>query len=448
MKKKIFWIAAGLALILGALAHELFGSPALDTRYSGAYALPDDSFIYISPEGEDVLRFRTLSGQSGLLWRDGKHFAGGKGFAEREPAFNHFSFNVDQGGQVTGLTWEQPATESVRAPRVPLLEQIVTFASGDAQLRGKLVMPEGSGPHPAVVFIGGSEQTSLVAGAFEPYLFASRGFATLVFDPRGVGESQGEYTRNFRVLATDVLAALKWLRDQPRIDGANVHVVGVSQGGWIAPMAAARDAKVRSVLIGSGPLVSVFEDDRWRYVSALKKQDFEDAIPEADRINLLLSDIIDRHHDRWADLAKALDTARRQPWFDVLAGSGSVLGDVAHSALPLWAQRVRVWWIQRRDPTFIDRLYDPVPTAAALKMPSYWIFGEQDSTMPTEWTIEAINKLQRQRKPIDYLIYPEAGHGILRIEQLPDGKTRVLGYEPDYFKVQIDWLKRNAAPRI
>jgi pimeloyl-ACP methyl ester carboxylesterase len=448
MKKKIFWIAGGLALIVAALVYALFASPALDTRYSGAYALPDDSFVYISPEGEDVLRFRTLSGQSGLLWREGNHFAGGKGFAEREPAFNRFTFNFNDSGHAVSLTWEQPRTLTVRAPKVPLAEQIVTFVSGDTRLRGKLVMPEGSGPHPAVVFIGGSEQTSLVDEAFEPYLYASRGFATLVFDQRGTGESQGDYTRNFRVLATDVLAALKWLRDQPRINGANVHLVGVSQGGWIAPMAAARDAKVRSVLVGSGPLVSVFEGDRWRYVSALKKQGFEDAIPEADRINLILSDIVGRHQDRWSDLANALGAARREPWFDTLAGSGSLLGDAAHSALPLWAQRVRVWWTQRQDPPFIDRLYDPVPTAAALKMPSYWIFGEQDSTMPTEWTIEAINKLQRQRKPMDYLIYPEAGHGILRIERLPDGKTRVLGYEPDYFKAQIDWLKRNAAPRI
>jgi dipeptidyl aminopeptidase/acylaminoacyl peptidase len=124
-----------------------------------------------------------------------------------------------------------------------------------------------------------------------------------------------------------------------------------------------------------------------------------------------------------------------------------LLGAIAQSPLPLWMQRLKVWWALQKHPPYTDRLYDPVPTAAALKMPSYWIFGEQDSTMPTEWTIEALNKLQRQRKPVDYLIYPESGHGILRVEQLPDGNRRMLGYEPDYFKVQIDWLKRNNAPR-
>jgi pimeloyl-ACP methyl ester carboxylesterase len=327
---------------------------------------------------------------------------------------------------------------------VPLSERIVTFVSGDTQLRGKLVMPQGSGPHPTVLFIGGFEKTSVVDGAFEPYLYASRGFATLVYDNRGTGGSQGEYSQNFRVLATDALAALKWLREQPGIDGARVNLVGMSEGGWVAPMVAARDERARSVLIGSGPLVSAFEADRWGYVRALKSAGFEDAIPKADRINDILSDIVDRGQDRWSDLGSALNEAHSERWFDALAGSNSLLGEVAHSALPLWAQRLKL----RKNPPFTDRLYDPVPTASALKMPSYWIFGEQDSTMPTEWTIEALNKLQRQRKPVDYLTYPEAGHGILRIEQPPDGNSRVLGYEPDYIKVQIDWLRRNNSPQI
>jgi hypothetical protein len=112
-------------------------------------------------------------------------------------------------------------------------------------------------------------------------------------------------------------------------------------------MAAARDANIRSVLIGFGPLVSAFEEDRWGYVSALKQRGFEHAIPEADRINAVLSDIIDRRQNRWADLSKALGEARDKPWFEALKDSNSILGDIAHSALPLWAQRVKFWWFLR-----------------------------------------------------------------------------------------------------
>ncbi|MFL6548651.1 MAG: alpha/beta hydrolase family protein [Povalibacter sp.] len=447
MKKKTGWTLLGVLLIVGAFAFELLHPQTVETRYTGAYALPDESYVFISPEDGGTLRYRTLSGQSGLLWRTGTHrFEGGRGFADRIPAFNLFNFELDSSGHVSGLSWQQTGGQVVRAPRVKLTEQIVAFDSGNVRLRGKLVMPSGGGSHPAVVVVHGSEETSAVDRRFEPYLYASAGFATLVFDKRGTGESQGELTMNFRVLATDVMAALKWLRDQPGIDGANVHLVGFSQGGWVAPMAAARDGGVRSVLVCYGPLVSVFQEDRWGYVSALKAHGFDDAaIAEADRVNDILSDIVDRRQNRWSDLGKALVEARSKPWFDSLKGANSLLSDFAHSHLPLWGQRMKVWWILRKEPPFIDRLYDPVPTAAALKGPSYWLFGEQDSTMPTEWTVEALNKLQRRGKPVDYLIYPEADHGGMRFEQLPEGERRILGYEPDFFKVQLDWLKRASA---
>ena len=450
MKKPFGWAALAFVVIVTVvLAWGLSGLDP-DTRFSGAYALPDDSFLYISPEGHDRLRFRTLSGQSGLLWRaTDNHFEGGKGFAEREPVFHRFEFELDSSDEATELVWEQPGVAPVRAPRVRLDEQPATFQSGDVRLRGKLIMPEGGRTLPAVLFIDGWKRASAVDNAFEPYLYASRGFATLVFDTRGTGKSTGEYTQNFRVLATDALAALKWLRDQPRIDATNVHLVGVAEGGWIAPMAAARDANVRSVLVCHGPLVSAFEQDRWRYVSALRRSGFDDAaIAEADHINAILGDIVDRRIDRWDDFAQALKEARGRRWFPAIEDSHSLFGELAHSSLPLWAMRLKVASSLNDEPAFIDRLYDPLPTAAALKSPSYWILAEQDSSMPTDWTIEALNKLQRQRKPVDYLLYPDAEHGSLRIEQRADGSRKLLGYEPDYFKVQIDWLKRNSGPRL
>jgi dienelactone hydrolase len=294
--------------------------------------------------------------------------------------------------------------------------------------------------------VHGSEDFSAVDFYAEPYIYAANGFATLVFDKRGTGESQGEYTQNFRVLAGDVLAAVSWLRDQPGIDGGRVHLAGFSQGGWIAPLAAARDANIRSVLIGYGPMVPVTGEDRWGYVYALQQAGFgEDAIAGADRINDVISDIFDQRQDRWADLAKLLDEARDEPWFDAVKGSDSALGYVTGTKMPLWMVRIGYWWkFGRLDTPYIDRLYDPVPTLAALESPSYWIFGGADSSMPTDWTIEALQKLQKRGKPIDYLIYPDADHGILRFETGEDGERRIVGYEPDYFRMQIDWLRRNS----
>ena len=69
--------------------------------------------------------------------------------------------------------------------------------------------------------------------------------------------------------------------------------------------------------------------------------------------------------------------------------------------------------------------------------------GPGNFHMPTQWTIDELNKLQKRGKPVDYMVYPDADHGILRVEKQPNGKHRVLGYEPDYFKLQLDWLRRS-----
>ncbi len=208
MKKRILWTLVGI-LVLGGVAGYMATQPQpADVRYSGAYALDDGSFVFISPGEDGTLRFRTLAGESGALWPVSDNlFEGGRGWSEREPLFNRFSFETDGNGHPRSLVWEQSANATRRASFVPLREEITTFASGNLTLRGKLVMPQGAGPHPAVVMVHGSGAESAVDCYFEPYLYAASGFATLVFDKRGTGESQGTYTQNFRVLAGDVLAA-------------------------------------------------------------------------------------------------------------------------------------------------------------------------------------------------------------------------------------------------
>lgn len=445
MKKKIFLGLLGLVVAAGAICWWTNRPEPADTRYSGAYVLDDGLFVFIAPREGEVLRFRTMAGETGALWPAGKdRFEGGRGWAEREPTWHTFAFEKDAQGHPAALTWSQPGSEPRRATRVPLAETIATFPSGELTLRGKLVMPTTACPCPSVVVVHGSEDFSAVDYYAEPYIYAANGFATLVFDKRGTGESTGTYSQNFHVLAGDVLAAVNWLRDQPGIDANRVHLAGFSQGGWIAPLAAARDSNIRSVLIGYGPMVPVTGEDRWGYVYALQQKGFgDDAIAKADRINDVISAIFDRGADRWGELKAMLDESRGEPWFEAVKGSDSALGFAADTKMPLWMVRLLLWWkINRTDPPFIDRLYDPVPTLAALKSPSYWIFGGADSSMPTEWTIAALEKLQKRGRPIDYFVYPEADHGIVRFETEADGSRKVLGYEPDYYRRQVDWLKR------
>jgi pimeloyl-ACP methyl ester carboxylesterase len=335
---------------------------------------------------------------------------------------------------------------AARARRIDLPERFFTFKSGGLKLRGKLVTPSGDGPFPAVVLVHGSGKESAVDGNFDPYLFAAHGIATLAYDKRGTGGSDGKYTQNFHVLARDVLAAVDWLRERSEIDETRIHLVGFSQGGWVAPLAAAQTRGICSLLIGYGPMVPVTGEDRWGYVYALRQKGFGDeAIRKADRINAVIEAIVDHRQNRWEEISRLLADARGEPWFEAVKGSDSMLGELAESRMPLWVMRLLLWWRQRGGgEPFIDRLYDPVPTLDSLTAtPSLWIFGGEDDSMPTAWTVEKLEELRAKGRPIELFVFPEADHGILRFEETA-GERKRLGHEPAYLPMMVDWLRRQS----
>jgi dienelactone hydrolase len=444
------WIVLAVLLLAGGIAGLAWSreEPA-DTRFSGAYRLEDGRLVFVTPREGKVLRYRGMDGESRALWPAGEcTYVAGPGWAEREPVEVEVQFTaLGEDGFPEGFTWKQGGGEQA-ARRLDLPETFFTFPSGELTLRGKLVKPEGEGPFPAVVLVHGSGDESAVDHYADPYLFASHGIATLVYDKRGTGESEGKYTQNFHMLARDVLAAVEWLRGRPDIDRSRIHLAGYSQGGWIAPLAASQTEGIRSLLIGYGPMVPVTGEDRWGYVYALQKKGFgEEALREADRLNDALSAIVDRGEDRWDEVDRLLDEAEGKPWFEAVKGSDSMLGFVTGTRMPRWMLRAYAAWKLRDtgEEPFVDRLYDPYPTVASLtRTPSLWIFGGEDDSMPTGWTVEKLEKLRAAGRPIEIAVFPEADHGILRFEETAGGERRYLGYEPGYFPMEVEWLRRQS----
>ena len=81
--------------------------------------------------------------------------------------------------------------------------------------------------------------------------------------------------------------------------------------------------------------------------------------------------------------------------------------------------RAYVWWRlgAHRDPPFIDRLYDPVPTMSRLSTPSLWLLAGEDSSAPAAWTVTELDKLRAAGRPVEYFVYPQAEHGILQFTE-------------------------------
>ena len=83
------------------------------------------------------------------------------------------------------------------------------------------------------------------------------GIAVLLPDKRGCEKSEGIWVgADFQDLAGDTLAAVAYVRAQHRFANSRVGLVGMSQGGWIAPVVAAGNEDIGFVVSMSGSTVT------------------------------------------------------------------------------------------------------------------------------------------------------------------------------------------------
>jgi hypothetical protein len=131
----------------------------------------------------------------------------------------------------------------------------------DVVLAGTLTYPKEGNNFPAVVMITGSgrqDRNEELLG-HKPFLviadYLSRnGIAVLRFDDRGIAQSTGDHSKaTSEDFARDVLAAVKFLKERKEIDKTKIGLIGHSEGGIIAPMAAIQSDDVAFIVMMAGP---------------------------------------------------------------------------------------------------------------------------------------------------------------------------------------------------
>ena len=166
-----------------------------------------------------------------------------------------------------------PGEEKLNRPQTPqgpfpYAQEEVSFANGDAVLKGTLVLPEGYGRKtPVLIMVTGSGLQNRDEEIYEHKPFAviadalaRNGIATLRYDDRGFGESTGDLVHcTTEDMKNDALAGIGLLRE--RFD--RVGVIGHSEGGTIALMLAA-EKKADFIVSLSGMVVSGKETLLWQ----------------------------------------------------------------------------------------------------------------------------------------------------------------------------------------
>jgi uncharacterized protein len=157
----------------------------------------------------------------------------------------------------------RPQEEAIAAAPSPYREDLVAFdnpAALGVRLAGTLTLPQGAGPFPGVVFISGSgpngrdeEQAGHKLALVLADALTRDGCAVLRYDKRGVAKSTGDYEAATTLdFASDATAAVAYLRGRSDIVRAKVGLIGHSEGGTIAAMAAAKDPSLAFIVMMAG----------------------------------------------------------------------------------------------------------------------------------------------------------------------------------------------------
>ena len=199
-------------------------------------------------------------------------------FEAKKYGFKYEGKLNDQGDEMNGVLYQGPASLPLVLKRVadvptisrpqdpkkpyPYDEEEVSYRNekDNIKLAGTLTLPRGGSSHPAVILITGSgaqDRNETIAG-HRPFLVLAdhltrNGIAVLRVDDRGVGGSgPGSPTATSESYAGDVLAGVQFLKTRKDINPRKIGLIGHSEGGMIAPIAAARSTDVAFIVLLAG----------------------------------------------------------------------------------------------------------------------------------------------------------------------------------------------------
>jgi len=238
----------------------------------------------------------------------------------------------------------------------------VTFRNTEQQLDlgGMLFVPTGHG-FPAAVIIHGSGTSRRDSGWYLTLTqhLQQNGVVVLLPDKRGSEKSEGNWrTSSFEDLSTDTLAAIEFLKTQQDVPLTNVGIVGMSQGGWIAPIVASESSDVGFVVSMVGSAVTPAEQLVYEENHNLRQMGF---LPGVSNVIAL------------ASTAYIRNVAQAEFW---------------------------------------DRVanYDPVPYWQEVNVPALALYGADDTNVPSEESAKRLNALGKPNLRVK--IYEGSGHAL------------------------------------
>ncbi len=343
-----------------------------------------------------------------------------------------------------------------QAPSLPLpyrAEDVQFSSAGDSmRFGGTLTHPPGQGRVPAVVILSGTgPQTRNGApgpNGHQPFevladYLTRRGFAVLRTDDRGVGQTSGRYDQATTAdFARDGLAAVRYLRQRPDIDPARVGLLGHSEGGAAAMMAAAASPDVAFVVSLAGLLTPglqalLFQNAelvRVAPISAREKQRYGE-----------LNDLMFRtaHHYAASPELEAQLRATYQTWKtqdDARLLADKVTNDHFRFPLDSYVRQATGPWYR------YQVAFDPAPYFARVKVPVLALNGDRDLMVDYHGLAAAATALrQAGNRDVTTQVLPGLNHLLQPCHTCLTNEYNDLDttLDPGVLRLVGDWLTRH-----
>ncbi len=319
----------------------------------------------------------------------------------------------------------------LRIDQQPRPEEVpITFRSGDLRLAGSLFLPATSGPHPAVVVVPGGAGVSRASNrAYYGWgdLLSRWGFAVLLYDKRGCGESEGEWrSASFDALAGDAVAAVDFLRARDDILANHVSLLGRSQAGWIIPMVATQ-TQVASLVLIAAPAVDPATAELQVIEHEFRDDGYSEAVIKDALTHMRLYFYVVRTGRGFEELVHSSKAVNEQPW-----------GDFVYRVEK--PEELR-WW------RLVDN-HDPRKYLRGGLPPTLALYGGHDLVIPPIENAEKLRRLLAEGgTPVTLRVYPEGDHRIeIPSRELEDETFRFPRLAPGMLRDVEKFLHENGGP--
>ena len=310
---------------------------------------------------------------------------------------------------------EAPPRPQEPKPPFPYEAEEVEYANRDVRIAGTLTLPPGEGKVPAALLISGSGALNrdLELAGHKPFLVLADhltrlGIAVLRVDDRGVGGSTGStWQSTSRDKANDVLFGVRFLRGHDRIDPERVGLIGISEGGLVAPLALNRvePGTIAYAVLLAGPGVpggDLLRQQLRRIAAAdgAAAETIEELAALQDRALEIIA----------GDMSPAeAEAALREVAAEQMAAApetAQLSGERLEAALSAAVETNLSPWFR-----FFIR-YDPRPALGGLAVPTLALFGGKDTQVDADQNQSAMEAALAPSGNPDVTIrrFPDANH--------------------------------------